>query len=75
MRRLRYTVMAAMAMMRPQRGVVWRLELHEKRARRQVVVGGHVQGCIWIDARDQASFLMEPSVTTVAIEAMQHRSG
>lgn len=49
--------------------------VYEKRARRQVVIGGHVQGCIWIDARDQASFLMELSVTTVAIEVMQHRSG
>lgn len=52
MRRLRYTVMAAMAMMRVQRGVVWRLEIHEKRARRQIVVGGHVWDRIWVDARD-----------------------
>lgn len=52
MRRLRYTVMAAMAMMRPQWGVVWRLEFHEKRARRQIVVGGRVWDRIWVDARD-----------------------
>lgn len=40
MRRLRYTVMAAMAMMRPQRGVVWRLEFHEKRARDRLMPTG-----------------------------------